>query len=684
MGTLQVLADGFAPATISWRGSSVPLHIKLKASGGLQELTVSGTRLATRLADSASSVAAFSRADLTTSGALTLDDSLRQIPGFTLFRRSGSLAANPTSQGASLRAIGASGASRALVLYDGVPLNDPFGGWVYWDRVPQVAIQDVEVLRGGASDLYGNAALAGVVNIIPRRAASSILTAESYFGNSMTPQGSLFWSGRRKRTQLVASGEAFSTAGYHIVREQDRGAVDTKAAQQHRTARAGLEYELANEGRLFVHGTLFREERDNGTRLQDNNTRLGQVVAGTDWTSGTAGVFNVRLHAESVRYFQTFSSVAADRNSESLTRTQVVPSQRLGLSAWWSRAFSAHALVAGVEAQVVRGHSNELVYFRGAPTANQDNGGRQRFHSFFAEDIIRLGSNWVLTAGLRLDYWRNFDGFTRNTPLAGGGSSSANLPARAETALSPRLSILRKITNSWSLAASFYRSFRAPTLNELYRPFRVGNTVTLANNALRAERLTGGEASVLARLNTRMSMRGTFFWAVVDRPITNFTLSSTSDLITQRRENLGRTRSRGVEFEADAQLTSNVKLSGGYQFADSTILVSEAALIGKRVPQVARHQFSLQGRYSKPRGFTFAAQGRYVGPQFEDDRNRLVLDPFFTVDVFASRHVSRHLEVFAAAENLLNQRYMVGRTPTVTVGPPLLARIGLRFEWSGR
>src|SRR6185503_3498308 len=76
--------------------------------------------------------------------------------------------ANPTTQGAGMRGLSASGASRALVLSDGVPLNDPFGGWIYWSRVPVTAVDRVEVLRGGASDLYGADALAGVIQVLTR------------------------------------------------------------------------------------------------------------------------------------------------------------------------------------------------------------------------------------------------------------------------------------------------------------------------------------------------------------------------------------------------------------------------------------------------------------------------------------------------------------------------------------
>ena len=100
-----------------------------------------------------------------------LDDALRQVVGFSLFRRTSSRTANPTAQGVSLRGLGASGASRALVLADGIPLNDPFGGWVYWARQPRLGVERLEVLRGGAADLYGSGALGGVVQLVSRGAA---------------------------------------------------------------------------------------------------------------------------------------------------------------------------------------------------------------------------------------------------------------------------------------------------------------------------------------------------------------------------------------------------------------------------------------------------------------------------------------------------------------------------------
>jgi len=184
----------------------------------------------------------------------------------------------------------------------------------------------------------------------------------------------------------------------------------------------------------------------------------------------------------------------------------------------------------------------------------------------------------------------------------------------------------------------------------------------------------------------RLAVRGTFFWSEITRPIANVTLSVTPALITRQRQNLGRTRSVGVEFETDAHLTRTVMLSGGYQFADATVrrFPANIALEGLLIPQTPRHQLTFQARYDNPSLVTISLQGRAVGAQFDDDQNQLKLDRYFTLDLFASRRLGRNVELFAAFENLTNERYDIGRTPVRTIGPPLLARAGLRLHFGAR
>ncbi|HEX5732502.1 MAG TPA: TonB-dependent receptor [Blastocatellia bacterium] len=687
---LQARARGFALFEKRWSISDESLlEIVLAPEGVSEQVTVTAARTVARVSDTAASVIVLAPEDLSTTAALTLDDALRQVPGFSLFRRSGSRTTNPTAQGVSLRGVGASGASRALVLADGIPINDPFGGWVYWGRVPRESVSRVEVVRGGSSHLYGTDALGGVVNFIPHSNASPMASLEASYGNQTTPNVSLFAGGRLGQLGGQISAEAFSTDGYIIVDEAERGRVDTPANSDHLTLDVSVERWMSERARLFARGSYYGETRENGTPLQQNRTHIRQIALGGDWQSQNAGSLTARLFASSQIFDQDFSAIALDRATEALTRSQRVPAQQAGLAVQWSLPAGARqTLVVGVDAREVRGASDELVFVAGRLTSAVGAGGRERVFGVFGQDIVRITRRTVLTASARVDRWRNFDAISTSTPLAQPAPPTVReFDERTETAFSPRLSLLHKVTENVSLTASGYRAFRAPTLNELYRAFRVGNVLTLANDALEAERLTGGEAgATVAGLNRRINVRGLFFWSEITRPIANVTLGVTPELITRQRQNLGRTRSRGVEVEAEAAVTDTFVVSGGYMLADATVLEFPAntLLEGLWLPQVPRHQFTFQARYSNPRRIIIGLQGRAIGVQFDDDQNRFKLDRYFTLDAFVSRPIGRSVEVFAAAENLFDQEYDIGRTPVRTVGPPLLARFGVRLRLGNR
>jgi len=245
-----------------------------------EELTVTATRTERRLGDTAASVAILSPADLRATAAPTVDDALRQVPGFSLFRRSGSRFANPTAQGISLRGLGGSGASRAVVLADGIPLNDPFGGWVYWGRVARAALDRVEVLRGAASDLYGSGALSGTVQLLTREPGTgTLLTAEAAGGDRRSGEGSLFAGQRSGSWGARLAAERSTTAGYVSIDPAVRGPVDTPVAAQFTTADLALERFTAGGARLFVRGARYAEARENGTPHQGSINRRPSASA---------------------------------------------------------------------------------------------------------------------------------------------------------------------------------------------------------------------------------------------------------------------------------------------------------------------------------------------------------------------------------------------------------------------
>ncbi len=688
-GLLTISVEGFTAFERKVNlQTTASLDIILAPASVAEQLTVTAERTLTRVSDTAASVAVLSNEDLSSTAALTLDDALRQVPGFSLFRRSGSRTANPTSQGVSLRGVGASGASRAAVLSDGVPINDPFGGWVYWGRTPRQSVNRVEVVRGGASNLYGTDALGGVINFIPRETRDAAVSFETSYGNQQSPHASMFAGGRIGQIGAQISAEVFHTDGYIIVDENQRGRVDTKAGVEYSTLDLMLERFFEDTGRIFIRGSVFGESRKNGTPLQTNQTYIRQLSTGANFKSQTIGDFSLRSYIGSQVFDQGFSAVAAGRNSESLTRSQRTPAQQFGIASQWSRAAgSRQTLVAGFDFREVRGASDEIVFSGGRATSAIGAGGRERAFGIFAQDIIRITQKFFATLGGRVDRWRNYDALSATKSFSTNATTTTVFPARTETAFSPRLSLLYKLNENLTLIASGYRAFRAPTLNELYRSFRVGNVVTQANDKLLAERLTGAEAGASVNaLKQKLYLRGTFFWSELTRPVANVTLSVTPDLITRQRRNLGRTRSRGVELESEARITNTFSLTGGYLFANATVLKFPAntALEGLLIPQVARHQFTFQARYANPSILTFAVQGRAIGAQFDDDQNQLKLAKYFVLDAFASRRLTNHFDIFVAVENLFNQRYDIGRTNVTTIGPPLLARVGFKLNFGAK
>ncbi len=685
-GTLRVQSAGFSPFEQPWNAraqGTQPVEITLAPLGVTERMTVTATRTPQRVNETAASVAVLSNEDLQSSGGVTLDDALGQVPGFMIYRRNGSLTANPTSLGVSLRGVGTSGASRALVISDGIPLGDPFGGWVYWDRIPPTSIESVEIVEGGVSDLYGGDALGGVINVIPRRPLDSSLSFQTFYGNEESPEASFTASLRARQWVALTSTEGFFTNGYVDVLPPLEGTIDTPVASEHGTAQFKIERLVGNQARLFASGSMFEDSRKNGTPDQNNDTRLRQLAIGANWQSAKAGAFNFRAYGGPEDYDQSFSSIASNQDSETLTDIQRVPSIQTGLGAQWTRtAGNNQTLAAGFDGQQVRGASDELMYSAGSVSTAVGAGGRQRIWGIYGEDIVRIGTRVLITGGVRVDDWRNYDALSVTSPLSTAGPLQVvDYTPRSEQALSPRLSALYRARNNFVLRASMYRAFRPPTLNELYRNFRQGNTLTLANSSLTAEQLTGAEAGAsYSAWEERLSLRGTFFWSDVSDPIANVTLSTTSSLTTQQRQNLGETRSRGVELEAVGRVSNDLTFTGGLQYVAATVtsFPADPQLVGLLVPEVPRHDVTLQARYTRPHRLTASLDARYVGSTFDNSPNTLLLNHYFMLDAQASRPLGHSMEIFVAGENLLDERYDVARSPFLTNGPPFLYRAGFR------
>ena len=674
---IQISHPGFKDEKIEVAGAESPLRVVLQIDPGAGGSVLVEDSIADSVDERAQTVSRVPERVLLATPQPTLDDALHNVAGFSLFRRSGSRIANPTSQGVSLRGIGASGASRALVLYDEVPLNDPFGGWVYWSRVSPEVFSAVEVSQSGGSDFYGDQALAGVIKV-SRRAPEDSLRLTSAGGSlgSFSQSASGGWA----LGPIKVSGffDLAATDGYVLVPKDLRGAVDTPANARHASGELRLEGKW-NDSLLFVQGSGFGERRHNGSPLQNNDTQLFGLAAGLDRALGIGNLV-VRIDGNGQSYNQSFSSIAADRNSESTARLQHVPAQQLGGRVVWGAAWGAHVFSLGGDVRQIRGLTEETIFVAGTPSSNVFAGGRQFTAGGFVQDTWKISSRLAVSGTLRVDGWRNYEASSTTIPLALPALvAPTRFPDRSENAFDPRLSVVYRASGNVSLFATGYRSFRAPRLNELYRAFRLGNVLTLANADLKAERLSGIDAGIgFDRADAHV--RATFFFAHVTHPVANVTLSATPALITRQRQNAGALESKGVQLTGSTMIRRDWTLRGDYQFADSTITQFDPnpVLVGKRVPQVPKHSLATSLMFQHGL-WTASLSGRLTSQQYDDDLNTFDLGGASSFDLYAARRWNYHFETFFSAENLLDQRDFIARTPTPNLSLPFSARVGIRI-----
>lgn len=568
---------------------------------------------------------------------VNIDDRLRDVPGFTLFRRSSSLTSHPTSQGVSLRGIGSSAASRTLVLFDGLPANDPFGGWVYWSRFNPDYIDSVEISRGASTSVFGDRAMGGAVSLRSPTPEARHATGAFETGSAGIAEARGGFTDLWGPVGFSSSVRGFRSDGFYIVPEDVRGSVDRKADVDFISGDVRLDF-FGDNDHLSLRSNVIAEQRINGTSLRENSSSLGTV--GGHYQRQELSITG--YHSRGVLR-STFSAVSDDRNNENLVLLQSVPAEDTGGSLVWSRSRTNWNLMLGADTHRASGVSNEIVIFNGARRAL---GGKLWQQGMFVQADANLNSRTQVYGGLRHDFTDRGNDFW--SPR--GGIAFSEGPRR------------------WR--ASAYRSFRSPTLNEFFRQFRVGNITTLQNENLRPETMTGVDAGMDWRRDGFL-VRTTLFWQQIEDLIGNATIQLTPSIIRQR-QNFGEATSRGLEVEIQ-KIFGPIRAEAAYLYVDAQLDNSVW------MSQVPRHQGSFQLLYSS--GRTLLSGGlRSYDAQFEDDLNQFLLPGFATVQVMVKHRLAHGFSALLAAENLLDRTFLVGFTPTPTTGNPRLLRVGIRWE----
>lgn len=652
------------------------------------EIIVTGRALPDARGDAAYSNVIIDRDRLTSVASGRAEDVLRDVAGLQQFRRSDSRSANATSQGVTLRGLGGNASSRALVLLDGVPQGDPFGGSVTFPALNLARIGAVQVIRGGGSGVAGPGALAGTIalsSIGPEEGGSG--AAIAYGSRDAIEAGGVVRG-------ALGSGFAFFAADYArgdgfipIIASQ-RGTADRPA----RYEQAGLAARAVvpiGGAELQANLSGFRDRRDRGLAFTDNGSDGAdaslRIVKQGRWAWEALAYVQLRA------FMSQASSVDAARTASTQTLDQFnIPSTGIGARFELRPPVGENIEVRiGGDARRVSGTTREFFTFvAGAPTRGRIAGGENDTAGLFAETSASFGA-LTLTGGGRIDFYTIRDGRLFENSLGTGAILRDDRFARRRgSEPTARAGIAYSVTPALSLRSAAYLGWRLPTLNELYRPFRIGADATGANAALKTERVRGIEAGIGWQPVDAVKLSATLFSNRLEDAIANVTISRGPGTfpgvgfvgaagVFRQRQNLDAIRSNGIELDARIR-AGKWRMQASYAYTDAVVRSSgiAAGLNGLRPAQVARHNASATLGWQG-----LSLTGRYVGPQFEDDQNIRRLRSAVTLDATFSLPLGRGLALSLRGENIINSRIEAGVSATGVIerASPRTLWLGLRW-----
>lgn len=623
--------------------------------------------------------ASWSADDIALEAPRTIDQMLSGDPSFSLYRRQSALFGNPTSAGVSLRGVGASAAARTLVLWNGIPQNDPFGGWVTWSRYAPGLLSSGRIVPAAQAAVWGNQSPAGVVHLSSADPSADLNRFQT-LGGSHGTRGFTLMSQRETNDATLAaqaSVHALRSAGFHGLKRDQRGVVDRRLGLMTRSADFRVvwrpENNLSVEPRLSFH----KERRGNGTVLSRNATEA------LDLSIRITGKTPV-LTWQGLAYYQkrsfeaVFAKVNADRSAEVPALDQFdVPGEGLGggLTATLSSG-EGHEFVLGADLRRLRGETNELAGFvDGAFLRQRRAGGEQLVGGIFIRGIREgAAARWSLEASARVDYWAFADGLrTERRPATSDLLRDSSYGDRAGMEPSFSGALRYRLSESLGVRTSVATSFRLPTINELYRPFRVRNDITEANPGLRTERFDTVDLGMEWRPAPGLFCDVGVFHHWIGDVIANVPITDPSEAasvagfvppggsVAQRR-NVDDARVLGCSFKIRWKVSARWSVLLRYLFSRSrfTKSVEQNELEGKPFPQSPEHSAVVGVRGSPLPKLKVFAEAEIGSSQFDDPLGERRLGSWWTTRLGGEFEVADDVTIHARVDNLFDQEITTG------------------------
>jgi iron complex outermembrane receptor protein len=691
---IVVTALGYKPARHLINviaNQTTPLNFTLEqGSLMLSSVVTTATRTPTEASQVATTVNVLTPHEIETSPARETQDLLREIPGVELPRTSSLVGG--TAQIVSMRGVDE---GRTAVLFDGFPINDAWGEWIDWGRVPKGMLDRVEVIEGGTSSLYGNGAMGGVISFFSRPLAPGAANM-MIEGGSRNMRHGFVSAGLPVYGAVTAnvSGDYQEGGGYNLIDPSKRGTVDVPSGIIQRNAYARLNYAPSTSFNAFVSGHKFGDNRNIGTPLGYQTRDQGDVDLGLDYGSYAKGLLSVRAWDGKQDEHQRATTIrAGGRVAEDSSVVANIPSHDWGASAMWTRSswMRLESFSLGGDYRRMQGNFDEVDFNTTCPGANCGtvtrrvlSGGDQALSGVFAQAIAAPLRPLRIEMSARVDQWNNNDG--RSVDAGAGTQTYAD---RSKTAFSPRLGARYQLLSNLSFHGAVYKAFRAPNLAELYRKQISATSITIPNPDLAPETALGREAGLDWQPVGWLQMKGT--WYVTDyrdfnvpTTIPNASNPQCGAIATCRqRLNVSRSRSQGGEAYVAVRPITQLFIAGSVNYDDARQQSGIPATGPKpHINRVPSPKQTVRATYSSRNFGDLTAIMRHEGPT--TTLQGFWLQPFTVVDANVERELLPGFTGFVAVENIGNTQYQVSTTAATngiaSFGMPRTLRVGVRVE----
>lgn len=694
-----------APAASQQPVSLPPITVSAGRGSDLQKLDVSTTVM--------------TREQIQATPETGVDQIVNRIPGVWLPTiPTGQL--HPTAQPVNIRGFGTSTTINTLIMVDGVPVNDPYFRTMNWSTIPKNSVERIEVIRGGgATSLWGNMAMGGVINIITREPTSTTASADTSYGsyNSSTAEAAGSYVVNDK-VKIGASYNHAQSSGYNLTPAQYRNANLVATASKADNIAASVFVTPSENLKLFAKG-YWNQTFEDGLvwTFAHNNWSTYRLLAGgsykfdekqslnfSGWASGGSfGTINVASGAYNL------NNIGA--TNQYVSQIEAAPNSDIGGSVFYEANFGPlRDVKVGIDARrtMVTDYNNLYASVSANPTTFIVNG-EHRFQGVFGQGTYRFtGIPIDVTVGVRGDFWQ-----AMNASVLTTNSSTLNVVPNASAAsFDPRIGMKFYASDELTLRAAIYRNFSAPGMNQMYRVFASGTSYSTINPNLQPMTNFGQEIGFDFEWKG-FTLSGTYFNNNLNNFIDYVTVCNTSPACAapyvsaaglgpafatvRQYQNVGNATFQGLELIATWQPFEQLRLTGGFTQTNAYLTSSVNPTLvrtGVQLGQVPAYMFTAGVEWRPIETLVLTAALKSF-PQYWNDTNHTQLNDGATlIDLGLRWTPVKDVDVYGSIQNLTNVQYLAqgysrtsfeGSTVSASaipqLGMPLTATAGLRVKF---